>query len=294
MRPLGSRIKSLALKLFALLSIVRGYNLFLLTLAQYFAAVFIFSKRSYWATLFDLELFCLISATNALIAAGYIINNFYDSEKDWINRPHQTLLNQHISQRFKLNTYMLLNTLGLALAAVVSYRALAFFIFYSLCIWLYSHKLKKLTLVGNLTAAVLSALPFFPLFMYYSRFDRLIFTYAAFLFLLLLAREITKDFTSIQGDLVCDYPTLPVALGLSQSKRIAALVILLTALPAWLLASALPTGAMRYYFYFSLLVLAVDLILLYGARSQRHFHALYNLLRLLLVLGIFSIVLVKC
>ena len=292
MKRFGTSIKILGLKLFALLSVIRGYNLFLLVLAQYFASLFIFSRRPYRETLLDLHLFLLIFASTCLIAAAYIINDFYDAEKDWVNRPHQRSLNEHISQRFKLNVYMFFNTLALAVAMVLSYRVFAFFVWYAALLWLYSHKLKKLTLVANFTAALLSVIPFFPLFFYYSRFDGLIFTYAAFLYLLLLARDLAKDFTGIHGDLIYDYPTLPVALGVSRAKRIVGFALVLTAVLAGLLAGVFPTGAMRYYFYLYLIAMGVSAVVLYRARSQRQFHVLHNLLRALLVLGIFSILLV--
>lgn len=293
MQPFRKRLKILTLQFLALLSVVRGYNLFLIASAQYLAAICILSDKTHWETLLDYRLFLLILASTFIIAAGYIVNNFYDSEKDWINRPYQALLNKHISQHFKLNIYMLLNILGLASAMAVSYRACTFFVWYALFLWFYSHRLKKITFVGNLTAALLSVIPFAALFIYYFHFNWIIFIHACFLFLLLLAREITKDFTSIRGDFICYYPTLPVVLGVPKTKRIASLIILLTGVPGWLLTKSFRTGAMHYYFYFCLVALLMGLTRLYRAQSQREFVQLHHLLRLIIVLGIFSIALIK-
>ena len=75
-------------KFFSLLSVVRGYNILILVAAQYLAAIFIFSpEASLRDVLLDFNLFFIVLATICVIAAGYIINNFYDAEKDRINRP---------------------------------------------------------------------------------------------------------------------------------------------------------------------------------------------------------------
>lgn len=293
MGPIRKRLRILTLQFLALLSVVRGYNLFLIALAQYLAAICILSDKTYYDTLLDYRLFLLILSSTLIIAAGYIVNHFYDLEKDWINRPYQALLNKRISQHFKLNVYMLLNVLGLASAMAVSYRACSFFVWYALLMWFYSHRLKKISFIGNFTAALLSVIPFAALFIYYFHFDWIIFIHACFLFLLLLAREIIKDFTSIRGDSICDYTTLPVVLGVPQTKRIAALIIVLTGVPGWLLTKAFRTGAMHYYFYFCLVALLISLAMLQRARSQREFAQVHHLLRSIIVLGIFSIALIK-
>ena len=81
--------KQLILKLFSLFVVVRGFNLAMILVAQYITAIFIMSpSQSLSEVLLDRSLFVLIVATVLSIASGYIINNFYDAEKDSINRPH--------------------------------------------------------------------------------------------------------------------------------------------------------------------------------------------------------------
>jgi 4-hydroxybenzoate polyprenyltransferase len=67
------------LKIISLLSVVRGYNILVIIAAQYLAAIFIFSENKYLReTILDKHLFFIIIATVCVVAAGYIINNFYD------------------------------------------------------------------------------------------------------------------------------------------------------------------------------------------------------------------------
>ena len=72
-------LKQFVLKLFSLFSVVRGYNILTLVIAQYLASIFIFSpQHSLKVVLLDINLFFIVLATICVIASGYIINNFYD------------------------------------------------------------------------------------------------------------------------------------------------------------------------------------------------------------------------
>jgi 4-hydroxybenzoate polyprenyltransferase len=50
----------------------------------------------------------LVLASSVTIADGYIINNFYDSEKDLINRPTKSMLDRLIGQNTKVVFYFVL------------------------------------------------------------------------------------------------------------------------------------------------------------------------------------------
>ena len=79
--------------------VVRGFNLAIIVVAQYITAIFIMSpNQSLLEVLLDRSLLVLIAASAVSIASGYIINNFYDSEKDSINRPQQVNVEKMVSQ----------------------------------------------------------------------------------------------------------------------------------------------------------------------------------------------------
>ena len=109
---LSRKNKLLLLKLLSLLSVVRGYNILIIVIAQYLASIFILSPDSQLRkVVLDIHLFLIVLASAMVIASGYIINNFYDAEKDLINKPRKSMLDRLVSQRFKLTTYFLLNFL---------------------------------------------------------------------------------------------------------------------------------------------------------------------------------------
>ena len=185
--------KQLILKLFSLFVVVRGFNLAMIVVAQYITAIFIMSpSQSLSEVLLDRSLFVLIVATVLSIASGYIINNFYDAEKDSINRPQQVTLEKLVSQNTKLMVYFILNLLVVIIASYVSFRAVLFFSVYIFAIWFYSHKIKKRPIIGNLVSAVLTITPFFAIFLYYKNFSSLIFVFGFYLFLILSMRELVK------------------------------------------------------------------------------------------------------
>src|SRR5210317_64230 len=110
------------LKLLSLFSLVRGYNIVILVIAQYLTARYILSpKTGWWDLVFDLPFFCIVAASALTTAAGYIINNFYDAAKDQINRPKKYVLEHLLSQKVHLTMYLLLNTAALVSASVLSF-----------------------------------------------------------------------------------------------------------------------------------------------------------------------------
>ena len=285
--------KRLFLKVFSLFSVVRGYNILVLILAQYLTSMFILAPYlPLHEVLFDPNLFFLVLATASVVAAGYIINNFYDSEKDLINRPHKTMLDRFVSQRTKLSVYFILNLAGIFFASYVSFRTVVFFSIYIFMIWLYSHRIKRILFLGNLVASILTITPFFAIFVYYKNFDTVIFMHAAFLYLIVVMRELVKDLENIKGDVAQGYKTIPIVYGEKLSKTLLAGLAILSAVPAYFLIFNFGIGKMDYFFYAAQVLLIIFLLFLFFSRSKWQYLLLHNLLKLIIVGGIFSILLI--
>lgn len=290
---LSRKQKHFLLKFFSLFSIVRGYNILVIVLAQYLTSVYILAPDlPIREVLFDPSLLMLVLASASAIAGGYIINSFYDSEKDLINRPRKTMLDKLVSQRTKLSGYFVLNFLSVIFASYVSFRAVIFFSIYIFAIWFYSHKLKKYPFVGNMIAAILAVIPFFAVFIHYKNFDLVIFVHATFLFLLIAMRELTKDLENLKGDLAQNYRTIPVVYGEKVSKQMLTFLCLLTFVPTLLLIFNFSIGYMNYFFYGSIIALSIFLVLLWISAKKIHYIVLHNILKFIIVIGVFSIVLI--
>ncbi|WP_127018670.1 geranylgeranylglycerol-phosphate geranylgeranyltransferase [Flagellimonas beolgyonensis] len=291
---LSRKNKLLLFKLLSLFSVVRGYNILVITLAQYLASIYILAPDvPLRKVVFDLNLFLIVTASALTIAGGYIINNFYDAEKDLINKPTKSMLDRLVSQRFKLTTYFILNFLAVFAASYISFRAVLFFSAYIFGIWYYSHKLKRIPFLGNLVSSTLAISPFFVVFVYYRNFESVIFVHALFLFLLILAREMIKDLESIPGDMAQNRNTIPITYGPRVSKFMITFLIGLTLIPALLLIRSFDVGHMYLYFMASIVFLVIFLVLLWKAESQKHYVWLHNILKFIIVAGVFSILLIN-
>ncbi|MFD2822909.1 geranylgeranylglycerol-phosphate geranylgeranyltransferase [Lacinutrix iliipiscaria] len=290
---LSRKQKHILLKFFSMFSVVRGYNVLIVVIAQYLTSIYILAHdKSLGQVVFDLNLLMLVLASAVTIAGGYIINNFYDSEKDLINRPQKSMLDRLVSQNTKLSFYFVLNFLAVIMASFVSFNAVLFFSAYIFAIWLYSHKLKKLPIIGNLTSAILTITPFFAIFMYYKNYEPVIFVHASFLFIIISMRELTKDLENLKGDLALNYKTIPIVYGEKASKIMLTILGVFTLIPAYFLVNSFQIGKMNYFFYFSVSLIILFLIFLWKSKTKTHYLLLHNILKIIIVVGVFSILLI--
>lgn len=289
---LNRRQRLLIFKLSALLSLVRWYNIFFLALSQYLAVIFVLNKPGDWRQiLLNPNLHYIVFASLFCVAGGYIINNFYDLEKDLINRPDKTIYEKIVKQSTALRLYFLFNTIGALLGLLVSFKVFLFFSSFIFVLWFYSHKLKKITFIGNMTAALLAITPFFAIFIYYRLEDLLIITYVSFILLIIFIRELIKDLEAIKGDVIIGYPTLPVVLGVARTKWLVAFFALLGAVPATAIFYKTDFSGISYYLFAGGTGVAFSLVMLALAQKQKHYRALNGLYRVLIIGGILSLIL---
>ena len=290
---LSRKSKLLVMKIVSLFSVVRGYNIPVIVLAQYLSAIFILApEKRALSVITDFDLFIIVLASSLTIASGYIINNFYDSKKDLINRPNKSMLDRLVSQKTKLNVYFTLNFIVFFIAWFVSWRAVLFFSVYIFLIWFYSHKVKRYAIIGNLMAALMAILPFFAILLYYKNLYQVIFAHATFLFLLLLIREMIKDLENLKGDLANDYNTIPIIYGEKTAKKIISILTILTVVPVYVLIEIYDVGYMDIYFYLCLITLLFFMITLWKSDKKEQYLLLHNILKTLIVAGVFCIILI--
>ncbi len=148
-------------------------------------------------------------------------------------------------------------------------------------------------------------MPFFAILLYYytripfediENYKRqlgVIFSHATFLYLLLLIREMIKDLENLKGDLANDYKTIPIVYGEEISKKIITTLTILTVFPVYVLIEIYDVGYMDIYFYSCLIVLVFFLLYLWKSNAKPQFLLLHNVLKFLIVAGVFCIVLIN-
>ncbi len=285
------KIKRIIFKFFSLISVIRGYNILVLIIAQYLASIFIFSpNKSIRSVIFDVYLLYLVLASVCVVAAGYIINNFYDAKVDRINRPVKAGIDNYVKQETKLKLYFFLNFLGFLFGSMVSWRAALFFSIYIFGIWFYSHKLKRYPFTGLISATILTILPFFAVFVHFRNFSKIIFVHAVFLFLVIMVRELVKDLENLKGALANNYITFPVEYGEKKTKQLSIFLLILSLLPVIVLFSYPAISYMKYYFFLALIVLIFVGVYLWNSTKRKQYAILHNILKLLLLIGVFSLI----
>lgn len=287
------KIRTYAKKIIGIFSVVRGYNILLLCLAEYFGACFILSRQQTIEVLKDTQLLAIVLAGAFAVAGGYIVNAFYDQEKDLINKPSRVMIEHFVGQNTKLTLYFILNFLSIFAASYVSFKSVLFFSAYIFGLWLYSHKLKRIFWLSNLFSAVLAVAPFFAIFLYYQNYEKVVFGHAIFLFLLILLRDFLKDLQNLRGDFSSGYATFVVHFGEKITKIVMSLCLIFILITATYLALQPSVGLMKYYFWGAEGFLLLFLFFLWKARYAKDYAILHFLLKIVIALGVFSIILIK-
>ena len=258
-------------------------------------------------------LFLIVSSTVLVAAAGYMINDYFDVGLDQINKPERVIVGRSISRRKIILIHSVLNIVGVLIGFYVAYVSGHFLLGFipllsSASLWFYSTRLKKTLLFGNLLVSFLTALVVLTVGWYElsakglpadlrSKMNTLMLLYAGFAFLVSLIREIIKDIEDRRGDFYHGAKTVPIVLGVKNSKWIiASLTITTMLLLGWqeiLHYSSETFYAMLYLDIFVQLPLLFLIILLVNAHVKKQYHQISNLLKLVMLAGICSMPLIE-
>jgi 4-hydroxybenzoate polyprenyltransferase len=288
-----STFKRRILKLVALLSLVRWYNILIVTTGLYLSALYLLNPyESKWEILVDYKLHFNVTAIALLLMAGYIINAFYDFEKDLINKPQETLFLRLVNKRESLNLYTFFNFGAVVLSFYVGWKVLAFNFLLSIALWMYSHKFRKLPVVGELSAAALTVAPFFSLGLYYWSVNYTVTLYVGFIFANALSRELIKKMTYYKGDLIYGFSSIPIKYGIKKAKLTLAFLMAASLAPVVLLFPFVRDQYISYYFVFSSLMVVISLFYLRNASKPKDFERINTFYKIILITAILSIPLV--
>lgn len=97
-----------------------------------------------------------------LIAAGYIINDYFDTRDDRLTRSGDTIVGRKINRRFAIKLHTILNIVAIVLAIFVSYsisyvKLATFFALASGLLWFYSTTYKRYLILGKIIISAMIA-----------------------------------------------------------------------------------------------------------------------------------------
>lgn len=227
--------------------LIRWQNLLIIALTQYLIRYCIVKpvlSQDLINTVFSVpDFFLLVVSTVFIAGAGYIINDYFDTKTDYVNKPGKNVVNTGLNKKVVFGLFVAFNLIGILLGVYISFKVscIEFSFVYLLIsglLWFYSTTYKRQVLIGNLIVAILTgAVPLIVLFfeivpiisLYGSSFlakDTLSgivwFTegLAVFAFLITLIREIVKDTEDFEGDYIDSRNTIPIFFGIIVTKVI--------------------------------------------------------------------------
>ncbi len=306
----------------SILSLVRFPNLLIIAFTQYAMRYLLMEpllpSDSFELQFGDFQFALLVFSTMLIAAAGYIINDYFDTRADLINKPTRVVVGVAISRKVAMILHLILNIIGVGigvyLAFYVGLPALSLvFMLSTGLLWFYSTNYKKQFLVGNLTVAFLTALV--PLMVvlfeipllnreygevmirYDADFNYLfawVSAFSFFAFITTLIREIIKDAEDFEGDNAYGMKTVPIVLGTFWTKMLvvaliaATLFALILVLLKYIYFSVDPVDyiSLVYFSLFLLLPLILLAIQVMVARDKRAYHRASMLIKLVMLFGI--------
>ena len=156
-------------------------------------------------------LFASISG-GLIAAAANVINDYYDIAIDKINKPHRPIAAGLISPANGFALSLGLFFVGMAFGYLINWKAFVVSVFSSIILYLYSAKLKRTVLWGNLSVSLATSLAFIYGGIAVNRLSLALIP-ATFSFFYHLGREIIKDVEDIEGDRADNIKTLPIRFG---------------------------------------------------------------------------------
>lgn len=304
--------------------LIRLKNLIIIALTQYLIRYAIIEPMISLSS-FELQLshfnFFLMSLATVLIAAGgYIINDYFDTRIDRVNRPDLVVIDTYIKRRVAMGAHVVASIAGIVIGFYVALQAGVYqlgFIYAisSGMLWFYSTDFKRQLLVGNLVISFLTALvpimvPLFEIPLLNQEYGeilleanadftfllRFVGAYSLFAFISSLIREIIKDMEDVNGDTSFGRTTIPIAFGIEKSKSvIIALSLILIIGLAYIQRLQLEAND---FVFFSYILIAIQLPMAYliiklrRAKEQSEFAFISRIVKLIMLAGILSSVLV--
>jgi 4-hydroxybenzoate polyprenyltransferase len=203
------------------------------------------------------------------------------------------VIGKKIPRRIALFLHSFFSSIGVGLGFLLNVK-IGFVVFFSsFLLWLYSNNFKRLPFIGNVTVALLIGLAIELVNLLYRTDSYLVIAYAAFSFFMTLVREIVKDMEDLKGDSTYGCKTLPIIWGLRKTKTFIYLLTIAFAALVFLLNDFYIKLPVSYFGAFLFLPLVLLTVLLVKADTIKDFRRISQLCKVILLLGIISMIFVN-
>lgn len=272
-------------KITAIIKIIRPLNCLIIFISTIAAGIISQSN--------DIIGYLLVIAAIAAVltgAAGNVINDYFDYEIDKINRPDRVLPSGLLSKNQALVLYFVLVFISFCIGLYLNIESYSILVFSNVVLLIYSLKLKKVMLAGNVTVAFFTGLTF----IYGAAVVNNVMCGiipAFFAFFINLVREIIKDIEDIDGDVKQNIYTFPYLYGENKSNililSLIILLIIITIIPFYL-------GLYKIEFFIIVMAVVNPLLvytskLIYDNKDTKKYNKASKLLKFTMVIGLIAI-----
>jgi len=292
-------------KLIDFFRLIRFKNLLIIALSQLLVRYALIIPMTDSRSLSDLQFFYLVLSTLFIAAAGYIINDYFDTRVDRLNE-RKVIIDNTIKRREAILLHFVFSGIGVFLGFYLGWRVgitnLGFInLFSSTALWFYSTNMKKAYLSGNIIISLLAALTLFIVPMYdiipnptvngESAFYLICF-YSIFAFVTTFIREIVKDFEDQFGDSKMGYNTFAIVSANTAKITVQIISVLLVMIIGWISYLQIIYDELYAAIY---VLLSIELPLIYffvklrTADDKKTYHQLSQIIKLIMLTGTLSI-----
>lgn len=273
--------------------LARPVNLLIAGLTFAFSAYISYLFRFDFA--FDRVFWVELLLLGAIMAAGYWINDVADLAIDRVNKLHAVRVSKFISAKKVMTAYFVANGVVLLLSLALPLKFQLLNVGAIGALYYYARLFKRQAVIGNLViAALTAAVVLAGGLLAHLKMGHLWGMILAFL--ITFIREVCKDVEDLPGDLEHGLQTLPILVGVKQTRSViwVGLGLLLLACNApyfvhWVLAEQ----NLRVYVLLSMMLVQVPLLrvarLLRQARKPADYGVLSRLLKYLMVAGLITL-----
>lgn len=295
-----------------------AFTAFTMYAMRFFVTRSVLDKAGFSLQMSDRDFSLLVIAVCCLVSAAYVINDYFDTKADRISGNRPVIVGKTISRRSAITLHSILNVVAVGIASYLSWEVhhgeiVVLFLLISMILWLYSSRIKKRFLWGNLVVAVLAGLIPLTVITFEIPLLRDVYSevvlkthvgfayvfywtlcFSFFLFINMLIYEINKDIYSINGDRDDGIVTLPSKYGIPTTRKviIVLIAIAILSLVAFLLVGLICTPAIWGYFIIALII--PYLIYGYSVLKNNRMKFQLRMIRLIMVLCIGISVFLNC
>lgn len=277
--------------MFKALLVFRPLNLLILATTQWLIYYFLGAGEQS-----VILIFILSAATLTIAAAGNLLNDYFDRERDEVNKPGKNYAAFWVNHKLIWPTYLFLNLtaiyLGLQLNSLLAWMML----FIASVLFLYNYSWKDLPVLGNLTISFLVAISILLVRIIQDGIEpKLLMYYAMFAMFLTWARELVKDMEDKKGDLMVGSQNMTISTSIKGSLmffRMLIVFVLALLVTAWpIFRTFLSLNVHTTVITYGLLCIALPLIYLIGMsyRSELNYSDMSRVSKYIMVTGVLSL-----